>query len=187
MIETDKVNELICKYKINPTQIYILWLLYTEDEKSIEKYIEVFGNFKEDDFKELVDKGLLIWTNRKAESYINKDLVVTLELVEELDKKDPRDAYDELFEMYPAWLVINGKKIPSKTLTFSDEKSIIEAYGKIISKGKFLHKKILALTNKYKEMNDGNAIVKIDKYVTGRLWEEIDKEGDNGIARTSYY
>lgn len=187
MIETDRVSELISKYKITPTQVYILWLLYTEDVTNIKSYIQVHGAFKEEEFKDLINKGLLLHVNRDALSYRTVDLVVTLEFAEELAKIDPEDAYDELFDVYPAHLLINGNRIPAKTLTFPDEKACRESYKKAISKDRFVHQKILAAVNKWKDQNNGYAKIKIDKFVAGKYWEEIDKQEDDGIAKPSYY
>ena len=185
MIETSRISELISKYRISPTQIYILWMLYTKDDKAIEEYIKVFG-FKKEDFKELIDKGLLLHTNSKAESYITTDLVVTLELVEHLVKIEPDEAYEELFQLYPAFLNINGKDVSAKGLTFSDEKAAKAAYASIISKDRFLHKRILEAVVKYKKDNNGYATVKIDKFLTSRLWEDLENKTDDTV-RPSYY
>lgn len=187
MIETDKVNELLCKHKISPMQIYILWLLYTKDTTNMKNYIETFGQFEEKDFDELEEKGLIVWTNRQAGSHRTVDIFVSLAFVEELAQIDPEDAYEELFYVYPANLVVNGVKYPAKGLTLSDEKACKESYKKAISKNKFLHQKVLVAVNKWKEQNGGYAIMKIDKFVTARYWEEIDKEEDSGTAKPSYY
>lgn len=187
MIETDRVTELICKHKITPTQLYILWLLYTSDNTNIEKYIKVFGGFNEQDFKDLEAKGLILHTNRNADSYIASDIVVTLEFTEELAKIDPEEAYEELFNVYPAHLLINGNRVPAKTLKWDEQAATEKAYKKAISKNKFLHIRVLAAVNKWKEENNGYAKIKIDKFVAGRYWEEIEKEDDDGTAKPSYY
>lgn len=184
MIETDKISELICKYKITPTQVYILWLLYTEDNSNIKKYVETFGSFKRQDLEELVAKDLLLWSNREAMSFRTTDLTVMLEFVEELVNSE--DAYEELFAVYPAHLLINGNKVPAKTLKFDEQRDTEAAYKKAISKNKFLHQRVLAAVNKWKEENDGYARIKIDKFVAGRYWEEIEKE-ENDRAKPRIY
>lgn len=186
MIETDKISELICKHKISPTQVYILWLLYTEDSVNIKKYIQVFGNFQRKDIEQLEEKGLLLWTNREATSFRTTDLTVMLEFAEAV-MVNPDEAYDELFQVYPSWLRINDKKVPAKGLQFQDEKAAREFYKNLISKNKYLHQRILVAVNKDKEANDGYARVKIDKFLTGRLWESIEEEKDSGTAKPSYY
>jgi hypothetical protein len=184
MIETDRVTELICKHKITPTQVYILWLLYTSDNANIEKYIQVFGGFEEKDFKDLESKGLILHTNRNAGSYIASDIVVTLEFAEELAKIDPDEAYEELFNVYPDHLLINGSRVPAKTLKHDEQQAVEKAYKKAISKSKFLHVRVLAAVNKWKEENNGYAKIKIDKFVIGRYWETIEKEdNDRGDIR----
>ena len=175
MIKTDKVNELICKYKITPNQVYILWLLYTKDWTNIQNYIDIHGSFNTQDFVELEEKSLIVNTNPEGR-YSTAHLCVMLEFVEERADIDPEDLWEEFFDIYPGHLVVNGTKIPAKTLKFEEEKGVKAAYIKAISKNKFLHQNILVLTNKWKEANGGYATIKIDKFVIGRYWEEISKQ-----------
>lgn len=187
MIDVERINEIIIKHKITPTQVYILWLLYTEDEKHIEEYIDCFGQFEERDFKDLIDKGLLLHFNRSARAFRTTDLHVTLEFAEELATIDPEDAYEELFDTYPGHLLVNGKKVPAKTLQYTDEKAVRESYKKLVTKNKFIHPRVLAAVNKWKADNNGYATIKIDKFVLGKYWEEIEKEEDDGTVKPSFY
>lgn len=187
MIEADRVTELICKHKITPTQVYVLWLLYTGDTANMKKYMDVFGGFERQDFEDLETKGLIIWTNREAMAYRTTDLVVTVEFAEELASINPDDAYEELSSAYPAHLLVNGTKIPAKTLKWEELVAAEKAYKQAISKKKFLHQRVLMALNKWKEQNNGYATIKIDKFIHGRYWEEIEKEEDNGTAKPSYY
>lgn len=186
MIETDKFSDLICKHKITPNQVYILWLLYTKDYTNIQKYIDAHGQFDTDDFIVLEDKNLILNTNPKGR-YSTANICVTIEFVEERADKDPEDLWDEFFDVYPGHLIVNNNKIPAKTLKFEEEKGVKAAYIKAISKNKFMHQKILTATNKWKEANSGYATIKIDKFVIGKYWEEIDKQEDDGKVKPSYY
>lgn len=184
--EIDKYTDYLCKHKITPNQFYILWLIYTKDSTNIKKYLASMGNFPREDFDVLVEKGLLIHFNKQAKEYDIINLYVSPEFAESV-LIEPDDAWSELFDTYPSHLIVNGNKVPAKTLNYTDSKGVEEAYTKIIKKNKFLHARVIASVNVWKEANNGNATIKIDKFVMGKYWEEIERTTDSGTAKPSYY
>lgn len=175
--EIDKYTDVLCKGKITPNQFYICWLLYTKDDVNLQKYINMKGGLDTADLQDLIDKGFILNSNPKALAFSTANLFVSLEFGE-LVLIESEDAWDELFNAYPAYLIVNQNKIPAKTFTFTDERLAKEAYTNILKKNKFLHKRIIEAVEKYKEQNSGYATIKLDKFITGKHWEEIDKQDE---------
>lgn len=183
--EIDKYTDFLINAGITPDQFYICWLIYTKDEVNQEKYVTKGKGFESTDFELLIEKGWLVNTNPKAKAYNMINLFVSPEFAE-MVLIEPDQAWDELFDAYPAHLLIEGKKVPAKTLNSQDYRAVEETYKKYINKNKFLHARVIAAVNKWKSDNNGYATIKIDKFVMGKYWDEIEKT-DDGRAKTSYY
>lgn len=176
--EIDKYTDVLCKFNITPNQFYIAWLLYTKDYNNIKKYIKENGHFKKEDFDELLKRDLIMDIDPKDKSLSNTKYHVT-EIFAEAVLIEPEDAWDEFVSAYPAHLIVQNTKIPAKGLTMTDEQACITAYTNIIKRNKFLHRRIINAITTWKENNGGYATIKIDKFITSKYWEEIEKNQDN--------
>jgi len=183
--EIDKYTEFLCNYKITANQFYICWLLYTKDYTNLKKYVATFGKFEEDEIKDLIERDFLVNTNPKATAYNVQCLFVTVDFADKIII-EPDDAFDELMEHYPKFVVVNGNKYPATGLNWQDEKGLREAYGKEIKKNKFLHNTVIELLKEWKEQNGGYALFKIDKFITSKYWKELKQAKENHVRPRIY-
>lgn len=176
--EIDKYTDFLCNAKINPTQFFICWLLHNKDYKNLKKYLELVGVFNKEDFKDLIDKGYLLNSNPNATSYDIINLFVTPEFAEYIIIEED-EAFEQLMEAYPDYVLVNGRRFPAKGLKLDEEKGVRELYGKIIKKNKFLHFDIITITKEWKVATNNEATIKIDKYVVSRYWEQIRNSNES--------
>jgi hypothetical protein len=183
--ETDKYTEFLCKHKVSPNQFYILWLIYTKDYKNQKLWVNE-GGFKTEEIDDLIKKGLIIHFNPTARQYDTRDMMVSEVFAEEV-LVEPEDAWRELFDAYPANLIVNGNKVPAKTLTYTDSLGVEKTYIGYIKKNKFLHARVISAINVWKAANNGFATIKIDKFVMGRYWEEIERTDEQSSPKSRNY
>lgn len=183
--EIDKYTDYLCDMGISANQFYFCWLLYTKDYKNLKKYINRFGNFEENEIKDLIDRGIVLNTNPKATAFNTESLHVGLDFAEQIII-EPEEAFDELMESYPKFVVVNNNKFPATGLNWQDERGLREAYSKEIKKNKFLHRSIIELLKEWKEANGGYALFKIDKFITSKYWRELKQAKENHVKPRIY-
>lgn len=111
----------------------------------------------------LIDKGLLEdYRNEKDKKDVNNiyldKLKVTDKFIEMYFVKK-EDAYDYLLSLYPDWLMINGKKVPTKTVDHAKYKELV--YNTILEGGNkeiydffcYMLKELFDYTFTYNEYN----------------------------------
>jgi hypothetical protein len=133
------------------------------------------------------------WTEAEIENLISKDYVVSVakgdysidQLV--LTNKfvdimfiSTGDAFEELLELYPPTVTIDGKGFMLKAC---DLEACSKAYLKAIKNSNRKHKEVLELI----EYGIENKLIniKIDKFIGGKIWEDLRrlKEKDNGTTQ----
>jgi hypothetical protein len=182
--EIDKFTDYLVKLQLTANQFFILWLIDNKDIKNLEKYIKGIGKFDSEDMITLVDKGYLVNTNPNSSSFDLYSLAVTLEFKEMVI--EPEHAYDELLDVYPRYVEVQGKKWPSTGLTFSEESMARDAYSKVIKKNRLLHIKILGLIKEWKEVIGESAPFKVDKFITGKYWLELEESKIKNVKPRIY-
>lgn len=175
--EVDKFTDYLVDTKLTPTQFYICWLLDRRDLKNLEKYLKGVGKFDSHDFMHLIERGFLINTDPNGKSFDANSLVVTLEFKEMLIDED--EAFEELLLIYPKYVVVENRKFPTTGLTMTEHDLARKAYHRAIKNNKFLHVKIIRLIEEWKRKIGESAPFKIDKFITGKYWNELENEGQN--------
>jgi hypothetical protein len=188
--DPDYYVDFLCKNNLSTNQFLLLYLLYHEkmikDPNGKLKYT-IAGNI----YKWL-DKGKG-WTEAEIEDLISKDYVVSVakgdysidQLV--LTNKfvdimfiSTGDAFEELLELYPPTVTIDGKGFMLKAC---DLEACSKAYLKAIKNSNRKHKEVLELI----EYGIENKLIniKIDKFIGGKIWEDLRrlKEKDNGTTQ----
>lgn len=181
--ETEKYVDILVKLGITPNQFFICWVLYNRQYELLAKYIEMNGVFKKEDIDGLVNKDLILLT--KAGSYDIGEMVVTQEFAEEMII-EPEEAWEQFFNTYPNMLVVNNIKYAAKGLSISDELACVTKYTELLKKNKYLHIRIVNAVEKWKKDNNGYATMKIDKFLTSKHWEELEKS-ENTNAKPRLY
>lgn len=178
--DVDYYVDFLCKNDLSTNQFLLLYLLYREkmikDPTGKFKYTNVGNIYK------WLDKGQG-WTENEIIDLINKDYVVSVakgnfaidQLI--LTSKfvdlmfiSSGDAFEEVLELYPPTVTINGKGFMLKACDL-DECS--KAYLKAIKNSSRKHQEVLECI-KY-GVDKGLINTKIDKFVSGRLWEDLRK------------
>lgn len=179
--ETEKYIEVLTKLRITPSQFIFAWMIYNKQWELIKKYMNTFGSFDIDEIRDLMDKDVILNTNRNGKEINARDLMVTEIFANEM-LVDADDAWEELKEKYPGKVRVNDTLFASKGLTFSDEKACAERYKQILKGNKYLHNTILALLEGWKNKNGGYATMKIDKFITSEYWKELETERDTHVG-----
>lgn len=181
--DTAKYIDILTKLKITPNQFLFAWLIYNKQWKELQQYMTVFGAFSRAEIDDLENKDVLLNMARHEKNIMPAHLVVTEVFANEMIIA-PDDAWEELLEKYPGKVKIKetGQLFASKGLTYSDEKGIKQIYTDLINRNKYLHLEVLAAIEIWKAANNGFATMKIDKFVTGRFWKEIEAERSNYVG-----
>lgn len=174
--DVNKFTDYLVQLQLTPTQFFICWLIERRDLENLEKYLRGVGKFDSEDFTLLIDRGYLINTDPKGKYFNAANLVVTLEFKEMLVDED--EAFDELLDAYPKYVVVDNNKFPTTGLTLQDHLLAKQEYHKVIKNNKMLHLEILRLITEWKKTVGENAPFKIDKFITSKYWKELNKESD---------
>lgn len=183
--ETRKYVDILIKLNITPRQFLLAWLIYNKQWPELKDYMEHFGPFAASEIRDLEDKDIILNTARDSKTYLPAHLIVTERFAGEM-VISPEDAWDELMEKYPGKVNVNGTHFASKGLTLSDERECRERYIKFLKGNKYVHTNILALVEKWKNDNGGFATMKIDKFVIGEFWKEIETERSGHVGPALY-
>jgi hypothetical protein len=179
--ETRKYIDILTKFKITPTQFLFAWMVYNKQWEELRDYMNTFGAFDPDSIQDLIDKDLILNINPSSKKFGARDLQVTEVFAGEMVVTGD-DAWEEFYERYPGMMVVNGTRIATKGLTRQDEEYTKAKYIEYVNTNKYVHQNILAMVSKYKEDNGGLATMKIDKFVSGQFWNEIEKGRDNYVG-----
>lgn len=172
--EVDKFTDYLVDTQLTPTQFFICWLLERRDLDNLSKYLKGVGKFDGHDFQYLIDKGYLVNTDPNCKEFNASNLVVTLEFKEMLIDED--DAFEELLDIYPKYVAVDGRRFPTTGLTLSDHLLAKQAYHSTIKNNKFLHIRIINTIKTWKDKIGEDAPFKIDKFITSRYWLELEKD-----------
>lgn len=183
--DVERFTDYLVQLKLTPTQFYICWLIEQRDTDNLEKYLKGVGKFDSEDFIYLIDKGYLIDVNPKGKEFTTGNLIVTLEFKEML--VDEEEAFDELLNIYPKFVTVNGVRFPTTGFTLHEHLLAKQAYQKVIKNNKYLHVKILSLIDTWKKSIGENAPFKVDKFITSKYWEQLEGKVDEYVQKPRNY
>lgn len=190
MIDINKFIDFLCKNQLTPNQFTFCYLLCTDDvvkrtsneiafsnKGNIYKYFNEIGAIVSiQDIRYLEDRGFIVDTNKKGDTYYD-NFVVTQTLIDLLFGKE--EDFEDLWKLYPAFIKIDGRSIPAKSCN-PDELS--KKYFIILRKTSFTHSDVIE-TLKYCKENDLISMG-IEKWVMSRQWENFKEKPkkDDGFA-----
>lgn len=140
-----------------------------------------FGSFNISEIRDLIDKSLILNLAKDSSTFTTRDLVVTEIFANEMIV-DPDEAWKEFFSKYPGKLIVNNVSFAAKGLTLTEETRLEEKYKEIVGNNKYEHNNIISLLEKWKNSNGGFATMKIDKFIIGEYWKEIETERDSHVG-----
>lgn len=185
--DINKFTDKLIQYGITAEHFFVLYLIDTRDTINLKKYMDVFGKLNSQIIIDLIEKNYILNTNPKGKTFDLGSLVVTLEYAEEEVKSLTEDElFDQLLDVYPKHVIVNGTKYPTTGLSLSDMTLAKKAYIKEIGENKVLHYEVLSLIKEWKQKVGEVAPFKIDKFITSKYWNELRNEKDNGIKPRIY-
>lgn len=137
-IDTKDLVFLLNELDITFNQYLLLVMIKEDLYASLYSYEELNQGFTHEEIQDLVSKGYLEKTN-KSSNYIDA-YNVTEKFSESLYNADPSAAGEEFWEAFPPYIVIDGKRIPAKTL---DRDKFINDYGKKVGRFKKVHLEVM--------------------------------------------
>ncbi|MFN7465290.1 MAG: hypothetical protein ACK53T_07890 [Planctomycetota bacterium] len=183
--DINKYVNFLTENHLSENHFLILWLVYTKDVENIKKYKQTFGDFDVNAIQYLIDYG---WLDDFGIASQNRDYMITDFLVSDRFIKriviDEEDSYEELCQVYPKWLLINGSKVPAIT---GDPVKIAKDYLKCHKKNRIAHERVINITKNWFKSKP-YAQEKIENYILNRRWnlyeEELTKGSKENIFQT---
>jgi hypothetical protein len=182
--DVNLVNKIVCELGIDNNQFHLLCLLSEkprgESSADIELYKDKYQTHHPDNnrylitmLKDLEEKGLIEDLNHKDEQYMyyNADFLHVTPKFLEYIYVDPEQAALDLWESYPKWLMIDGKKMSSRSNTSLEE--VENLYSKVIRRDKRLHGHVLQLMKE--NYQEGYAEMGLEKFINSRHWELLEE------------
>jgi hypothetical protein len=183
--DVDLVNKIVCDLGIDNNQFHLLCLLADKERgkssPELERYKERYNVHHPSNeryliaiLRDLQDKGLIENLNHKDESfmYYNADFLHVTPKFTEYLYVDPEQAALELWEIYPKWILIDGRRVSSRSNTSLEE--VEDLYARMVKRDKRLHARVVDLIKaKYKS---GLAEMGLEKFINSRHWELLESE-----------
>lgn len=170
-LDVERYVNFIAKHKLTQAQFLMLYCLYKKEYDVIEAYKKTFpsddgtmiGNASKED---LVTRGFIVRVGEgeKADSYAVSDLFTNIFV------SDIYNAADEVWDIYPPFMKINGANVP---LTNMDKYKFANLYGERIRYDVHEHKEVVA---DIKFGREHNLIrVNIENFTRSEAWRSIRK------------
>lgn len=161
---------LLNKLGVTANQFLFLTIIHEKLYASLYSYEELNVGFTMEERNDLIDKGYIVCisSNRK-ESYVDS-YETTLKYEESMYNADPELAAEEFWEEFPPYIVIDGKKIPAKSV---DREKFSTAYHKKIGKYKTVHEEVMKALQYAKSRNA--ITMGIEKWFLSEQWNEVTK------------
>ena len=178
MIDTNRYVPFIIKHKLTQAQFLLLYLLYKDEIHHIRDYKKAFPTLDGSmiggiPLQQLIDEGYI----KSIGKGVNSD---ELQLTEKFTYifVDEFEAGEQLIDLYPAFIVKDGKRYPLK---LTDRNVLRKAYGKAINNNKEEHKEIIKDVNYAIENNLING--KLENFILSLAWRDIRKERLNIVDK----
>jgi len=169
-IEIERYVDFIVKHSLSQRQMLFLYLIYLKRFDLMKKYLTAYpcedGKFlSKIELEDLLSKGFVIKvdSNGNVNDYLLGNTFKSIFI-------DKHIATDELLNLYPPYMIDNGKKMP---LTMWDKYELMNTYAQRIGHSVEEHEEIL------KDLQyaiDNNLIrYKIESFVRSEQWTHIRK------------
>lgn len=181
MIDVKELTQVLIEHDLTIDQFYILLLLRDVSKeggnnKVAQSYIDKFGMFSIFDIEALVEKGFVTDFNSPGETYFYHYMVSPIK-TKSIFIDD--DMFDELWNEYPAYLLINNTKIPSKSDGYDEIKIV---YLKAIRHSAKNHERVMKAVRKQNE-RETYAKIKLLNFIKSKEWDNILKD-DSGRPKS---
>lgn len=194
MIDQDLA--IIEKYGLNPTELFIINLIFLTQEGYEEPYLLRFLKIPEnkDSFRPVLialqKKGIILKSYKIPEKGEKFD-PLEIPFNQNFFKTYWRASFEigkELFEEYPMFTNINGYTVSLRGISkkFDSLEDFYRFYGKSIGWNYDKHKEIIELIRWEKENNIGFLRMSIASFVIEQKWEELKMLKDGKIANINF-
>jgi hypothetical protein len=180
-ISEEKFVDVLSKSGLSPNQYLFAYLIHKGNFPLMYRYVREVGRFKLEDIQTVLEKGYIIDVNKdrgdRTETF--PDHYIPTSSFKELMINETEDDVEELWEIYPPFILINGNKAPGKS---TDISVLAKPYSVAIKGSPDKHqevKEILEWAIEKKVISMG-----FEKFILGRGWEffkamkESGHEGD---------
>lgn len=194
MIDQDLA--IIEKYRLNPTELFVINLIFLTQEGYEEPYLFRFLKIPEnkENFRptliELQNKGIILKSYKIPEKGQKFD-PLEIPLNQNFFKTYWKASFElgkELFETYPMFTNINGYTVSLRGISkkFDSLEDFYRFYGKAIGWNAEKHKEIIDLINWEQNNNIGFLRMSIASFVIEGKWEELKALKDGKIANMNF-
>lgn len=192
-IDIEEELALIEKYQISPNELFLIRILILANEELTEEYVWRFlaipekmrGSVRET-LISLQNKGIILksykipasgQTFSPADVQFNQNFLKTL-------YKSSYDLGQELFDVYPKNVIINGLLTPIRNVAnrFGTLENFFKAYGKAIKYNEQTHKEIIELVEWAKNDPSNYLCMSLANFVIERKWEDLKELRDKEVT-----
>lgn len=168
-IDTKDLVFLLNKLNVSVSQFLFLLMIQERLYASLYSYEEKNAGFSREEINDLIEKGYITNVKSDKDNYIDS-YETTDKFRTEFFTRDESAAAEEFWEMFPPYLSIDGRKIPTKTV---DKEKFLAGYSKKIGKYSMLHNKVMEALDH--ALNNGMISMGIEKWYLSEQWNEVLK------------
>ncbi len=184
MIDVKELTDVLIEHDLTIQQYYILCILRNNSKEHnnsdiADKYIKHFGRFAYTDIEVLINRKLIEDFNSPGETYVFNYMVHPINC-KDIFADD--DMAEEIWNEYPSYMMINTKKVTTKS---EGDDAIKDAYLRKIRHSAKLHDKVMKAIRLYKESNQ-YANMKLMTFIQSKEWENILKDTDGRVKPRVY-
>ena len=188
---------IIEKYKLTPTELYVLKQLVLIQEGYSAQYLSRYLSSSEenkehfrDTLVSLQEKGMILKSYKipkRGEKFDPRAVAINLNVVKTFWKAS-FELGKELFEAYPMFAFINGNPVSIRTLSkkFDTPEDAFRYYGKIIRWNPETHNKILELLAWEQEHNVHFLNMSLASFIIDQKWNELEALRDGKLGNINY-
>lgn len=178
-IDTKDLVFLLNELGISFNQYLFLVMVKEDLYASLYSYEELNVGFTKEEVHDLVVKGYIRKVSHDS-NYIDAYEATEL-FTERLYSLDSEKQAEDFWEEYPPYMVIDNRKIPTKTL---DKEKFLEVYSKKVGKFKYLHEKVMEALSYAKTR--GMISMGLEKWFLSEQWNEVLREKQKDQNREQF-
>lgn len=170
--DLDRYTEFLVEHKLSPNQLYFLLCKVHGKSNRLIAYSKEVGGLPFFELKDLEDKGFVVISKPKEEfSNVSLNDIYLTPSVKAILRFDISEYCKQFFKVYPSWMIIDNRKVTLKAVEYH---LLEKQYAECINGDFNVHNKICAYVKKLKAQNNGMGSMRIDKFLTSKLWEDDD-------------
>lgn len=194
-INIDEELALIEKYQISPNELFLIRILILANEELTQEYVwrflavpeEMRGNVR-NTLISLQNKGIIKKSYKipnTGERFSPEDVEFNQNFLKTLYKSS-YDMGEELFDVYPKMVYINGVLTPIRNVAnrYGSLENFFKEYGKIIKYDAQTHRRIMELVEWAKNDPTGSnyLCMSLANFVAEKKWEDLEELRDGTIT-----